>query len=263
MWMSVFVFMLLVQTGGASSGGTRLSGYKAEVERATELSRRGEYDAASSVLTAAMLDAQRAKEQAWLALILNNLGSSYQDQAKYYEAEDAYLRSIKYWTIVDGPNSVELATPLDNLGSLYFEAGQYARSERVRRRALEIRTAVFGEDHPMVAIVLNNLAAVYHAERKYTLAERTAQRALEFWIVHQGVNSVQAGFSLTVLGLVCAQTGRLPDAELHLNQALKILQNLLGPEHVQTPRGWPNFRFLSIHHGPLAHPPSTSTPTLQ
>jgi tetratricopeptide (TPR) repeat protein len=61
----------------------------------------------------------------------NNLGSLYQTQGRYAEAEPLYQRSLAIREKAFGTDHVAVALSLHNLAAFYDEQGRYAEAELV------------------------------------------------------------------------------------------------------------------------------------
>ena len=96
-----------------------------------------------------------------MATSLDNLGSLYDSQGKYGDAEPLYRRSLAIREKALGADHPDAAQSLNNLAALYKAQGKYGDAEPLHRRALAILEKVLGSDHPAVANPLNNLAYLY------------------------------------------------------------------------------------------------------
>ena len=113
-----------------------------------------------------------------VATNLNNLGSSYQTEGKYTEAESLYKRALAIREKALGPEHPSVARSLNNLAGLYRAQGRYAEAEPLYQRSLAILERILGPEHPHVAQSLNSLAAFYQAQRRYAEAEPLLKQAL-------------------------------------------------------------------------------------
>ena len=108
----------------------------------------------------------------------NGLGSCYESQGRYEEAEPPLIRALEIREKVR-PGHPSTATALNNLAELYRSQGRYKEAEPLLKRALEIREKALGPEHPDTATSLNNLAALYNSQGRYEEAEPLFTRAIE------------------------------------------------------------------------------------
>jgi tetratricopeptide (TPR) repeat protein len=92
--------------------------------------------------------------------LLNQTGSYLGEHARYAEAENFYLQSLRIREEVLGPDHPQVAYPLNGLASLYSEQGKYTEAEPLHQRALHIREQALGPDHPHTQGVVRNYATL-------------------------------------------------------------------------------------------------------
>ena len=73
-----------------------------------------------------------------MASSLNNLGSVYEKERRYSEAEALYKRALAIWEKVLGPEHRQLAASLNNLAECYYRRGHYREAEALLQRSLSI-----------------------------------------------------------------------------------------------------------------------------
>jgi tetratricopeptide (TPR) repeat protein len=193
------------------------------VRQAHQWVAQAEYSKAEQTLLAALQRVEPSGESA--AVILNNLGSLYQDQGRLLDAKRCYEQSIRIWESAGGVN---LAQPLNNLGGVYRALGLYGKAEQAYLRSLEMRERVHGPDHPDVARVWNNLALVYRAQGRGGQAEEAGLRALRILEQAPGPSPLDIAAVRTNLGGVYYDQRRFADAEQQLQQAIRISRDHPG-----------------------------------
>ena len=124
-----------------------------------------------------VLVSTQASAQSMLWEMHNAAGEEAYEQARYPEAEKAWLGALKEAESF-GSEDPRLADSLNNLAMLYHTQGKYAEAEPLYQRLLAIREKALGPEHPDVATSLNNLADLYRAQGKYAEAEPLYQRLL-------------------------------------------------------------------------------------
>ena len=105
------------------------------------------------------------------------LGSLYQAQGKYAQAEPRYRRALAIIEKALGPEHPDVATVLDSLAGLYEAQGKYLQAEPRYRRALAILEKALGPEHPDVAPVLENFAGFLRKTNRAAVARDMEARA--------------------------------------------------------------------------------------
>jgi tetratricopeptide (TPR) repeat protein len=219
------MFMLSAQGMRASSGVLSEPAYDKIVRDAQRFADDNQFARAENMLANAAASAAQQNKGDWEATLLGCLGSVYERDEKYAEAESALSRSIDQWTTLAGPNAYELVAPLGNLGGLYYKAGQFARAEKILARAVAL---AFESDHIALvrAKLLINLGDVYFVEHKDKEAREQAEKGLEQYALvndpRQGPGSAYA-----LLGSLQFRAGQFAEAEQTMRRALTVWESTL------------------------------------
>lgn len=178
------------------------------------------------------------------ATALNNLGLLLQDQERYQEAEQAYLRAGAIDEKAYGPESHVMATDLSNLGGLYIDQERDAEAVPLLQRALELAEQAFGPDHPLVSKTLNNLASAYdHLDRREE-AEQLYVRSLRIDERVYGQDHPQVAIALNNLATSLTMRRLYQHAEPLFQRSLAIREKALGPHHPATAAAVENLAYL-------------------
>ena len=114
-----------------------------------------------------------------LIWLFTGLGSFYNGQGLYSQAEPYYEQCRENCQRRFGQEHPDVAGSLNNLAELYSKQGRYSEAEPLHKQALEMTQKLLGPEHPDVATSLNNLALLYDAQGRYNEAEPLYQQALE------------------------------------------------------------------------------------
>jgi len=164
-----------------------------------------------------------------VAMILNNLGTLYEQQAEHVRAERLHLRALAIREKAYGPAHLDVSDSLNNLANVYSDMEDYARAEPIYQRVLEIREKALGSDHADVADALNNLGFLYKKKGDYAQAEALYLRALTIYEQEQGPGYPHFAYLLSNLGRLYKSTGNYTRAEAYFLRALAIHEQ--RPDH--------------------------------
>ncbi len=173
------------------------------------------------------------------------VASTYQDQGRYGEAEELYLRALA--EIAKRGEAAARVELLNSLASLYFETRRYAAAERHAREALSICQSVRGPADPEVARLLANLAAIHHARGRYRKAEPLYRRAVQ--ILSEHPESPELPLALNNLGALRLRRGDAAEAERSVARAIELWTARHGAEHPNVARGLANLAQIRAQAG--------------
>jgi len=190
---------------------------------AVRLVNEGRYSEAEGLFLAAL--SAKYDDDLTRAKIAQNLGSLYQRQDRFHEAERMFLSALE-WRQKDLPaTSTDIAYSQSNLADIY-------RTEGRNWEALNLlETAVgslqqFHPDAPGLPRVLSNLALVRYNFNELDEAERLLRGALTAYKNPHETASPDYGVALTNLGQVLETRNDLVAAAPLYAQAIEIFENL-------------------------------------
>jgi len=187
----------------------------------------GKYDAAQKIAEILLEEATSVTH----ARYLHELGSAFNKQAHYSEAESLMIRVIEIRGAELGMDHPDMGPPLHNLAEVYRKQGRYVEAEPLYKWVLDMVRDKTSSD---TTIILNNLALLYAAHGRYEEAEPFYKRMLEFRETEYGMEHSQVASSLNNLALLYAAQNRNSESESFHKRALKIREDKLGKDHATT-----------------------------
>jgi len=147
---------------------------------ATTISGAGKLDDALVMEMRAIELAEKASgpDDAFVGLLLNELGSLQRNKGEYPKAEATLKRALAINQKTLGPDHTQTVDSLNRLGLLYRSMNDYAKAEPLLRQSLEITERTLGPDNPRVVIFLDNLQTIHFDLGDWEQAERDLERAL-------------------------------------------------------------------------------------
>ena len=203
----------------------------AKLHDAAELWNKGEYGQALGILEP--LSRSSGSESPENGGIWILLGTIYQDQGRFPEAQRAYQSAISLCKgQPDRQREEEVA--LDNLGSLYLEMGQLEMSKRLRLKVL--RLAQTEGNHATLARIYNNLTAIAVRQRDLDEARRWLSHAFAEVKLAPKVGADDLAAIHSNAGWLSMHNHDYEQASQHYELALQSLIEQHGTNHPLT--GW-------------------------
>jgi CHAT domain-containing protein/tetratricopeptide (TPR) repeat protein len=167
-----------------------------------------------------------AKEPAWQATTLDNIGRVYDDLGEYGQALDYLQRALAMRRKLYPEPHPDIALSLNNIGLVYDHQGEYGRALDHYQRALAMFQKLYDGPHPYIAGSLSNIGAVYEARGEYGKALDYLQRGLAMTQKLYPEPHPDIATSLNNIGFVYSDQGEYGQALDYLQRALAMRQKL-------------------------------------
>ena len=155
------------------------------------------------------------------ARALNNLGNLYMSQGQYPDAQTYFERALELREKAKAPQ--EMADTLHNLGETFTRMGRYEQALQQFVRALELRRSA--NDRRSAALESYGIGTIFDYQGRYGAAVKSKEEALKaFRDLNQ--RDVWLGEILSGYGHSLNLSGRMHDAQPHLDEALKLATEL-------------------------------------
>ena len=165
------------------------------------------------------------------ATTLNALGTLLSRQGRHSEAIAMLQSATDMRMELFGELHPATSVALGNLGMVMHESGDPAGGEGYLLQALAIDEQVLGYDHPSVAVLLNQLAATRRELDDEIGSIAHLERALLILRLQAGDDAQNPAIASVLSGLGSAhlRLGNFDAAEPHLEQAVAMQEQVLGP----------------------------------
>jgi CHAT domain-containing protein/Tfp pilus assembly protein PilF len=199
---------------------------------ATTISGAGKLDDALAMETRAVELAEKASgpDDAFVGLLLNELGSLQRNKGEYAKAEATLQRALAINQRTLGPDHTQTVDSLNRLGLVYRAMNDYVKAERLLRQSLEITERTLGPDNPRVVIFLDNLQTVHFDLGDLEQAQRDLERALVIAAKVLDPDHPDQARLLNNLGNLYRLRGDYARAEPLLLRALAAYEKTFGAE---------------------------------
>lgn len=204
------------------------------LQKADELRTVSKYSEALPLAVRALEIAEKESgtENAFVGLILDQLGGIQRELGNYSEALKLIRRSIAVNEKLLGAEHPQTVAAYTTLGIYYRRTNDSPKAERIFRQALESYERIFGKEHPQIASILNTLAVWRNDLNDDEEAEKLYLRALQIAEQNLGENHILTGNILNNLGVFYLLEKKDYDqAEKFLLRALKIQAEIAGTDN--------------------------------
>ena len=163
--------------------------------------------------------------------VLSNLAGLYRDQNRYGEALWRLSQALEIEESRPEPRRTRLVALWNNMAELYRFQGDTREAERFYLKAVEGARLNLGPSHPRLATLLNQLGELYRETGRLSAAESLYREALAIKTQALGADHPDVAHTEAGLGRLLAASGHPADAEAAFRQALQIREARLGPNH--------------------------------
>ncbi len=118
-----------------------------------------------------------------------------------------------------------------HIATIYNDRGEFDRAFPELEKLLSAQEQHFSRNHPVLILTLLQLAGNRQYKQDFAAAQTYAQRALQIATETVGENSLLAGRSHNLLGILAYRQGKIAPAIAHLQNASQIYHQHLGRSH--------------------------------
>ncbi|MEM1182953.1 MAG: serine/threonine-protein kinase [Acidobacteriota bacterium] len=212
-----------------------------ETTLAAVLLTSGEYAAAEPVLKD-LLDRQKqllGPNHPDVALAANNLAAAYYHLKRWDDAEPLYRQALRIQRQHYGDRHARSVATLLNLADLEADGrGDDDAARRFFEEAIDSRRHLAGDGHPSLLFPLLSLGELELRQDRPEIAERHLRAALEILDPSRtspsAVDEWQRAEARSLLGESLLRQGDSEAAWPMLEDALRVLEAELGPDHART-----------------------------
>jgi class 3 adenylate cyclase/tetratricopeptide (TPR) repeat protein len=208
----------LIGGTGRPKDESQVSGWLGYIEE-----QRGHIDTAIAYYRKSLAVAERLKDRAGQAVVLNNLGAIYKDQGKIGDALDAHQRSLAIRHALH--DTIGIATSLNNIGLILYDQGRIPEAMEHYTEALRMYEAV--NDPSGASTALHNIAGIHRDMGDLDDALAYFDRALA--LERSIGDPYSLGSTEDNVGNVLERQGRLDEALAHYEAALLAHQKAVDP----------------------------------
>jgi tetratricopeptide (TPR) repeat protein len=194
---------------------------------------QGRWSEAAQAYRSAIQPYQREHAAGKAASTLLALGRVLADQGRTKDAERVYRDGIAQLERLSGQRTPEVTVGLTGLANVMSARRRYAEAEELFRVALEIDCANFPPGDPRIAIDLSNFGALAVSRKHYSEAEEMLERSAAMLGQRLPPGHAEIGKVTARLAELRGRQGRVSEAVVLYQKALRILENAWGPDDPQ------------------------------
>ena len=177
----------------------------------------------------------------------NNLALIYRRKAKYTEAINIYLQSLKIKKDLYESENSSIATTYNNIAVAYYWNEKYEKALEWHFKAKEIRERLLPKKHPDLGETYNNMGVVYFKLKDYSKAFEYFKNAERIRIEVLGEEHPETTMTYDNIASYYAIVGKFDEAITYFEKTLKIRLETLGENHVDTAATYNNMAYVYKH----------------
>lgn len=183
---------------------------------------------AETTLKKALQYAEDEKSPQSIAYTKANLATVYTARGEYKEARKLTEEARTYLSGAHGEQSMQAANTYSALARISLDEDKYEEAETWVDKALTAHTKVLGENNATIAGDLSKQVEILRNQGQYDKAEEISRKSLGIYNNTIGPNTVRTAEAEVNLAKVLIDSNdakKLPEAEEHLNRAIKIFED--------------------------------------
>ena len=195
---------------------------------ANALSEGGQLQKAEALQREALQDMEKiqGRDDVNSIYALVSLGQTFEAQGNYGEAERCFADALTRFKRIGREDLEEALNCAKELALLHLLQGYPADAEKIMTNILPRAIHALTSEHPLTLQLQRVLARVYADERRLDDAAALCKEGLEVQRRTQANQEGQGSArSQLILGRVLVEQGKLDEAELHLQDALKFFRS--------------------------------------
>ncbi len=218
-------------------GPKNVRSMQASVIVADILSMSGKYEESAAMYREAV-DYLRKKviedrsQSKWLAIAMNDLGSIYQFQGKYQEAEDITQESVEHVNNITGQDRYAVPIVWANLGTIRGDRGDIEAGIDFFNKALAEMKLTGGDQRLEGAIARMNLGKVYNFKGDYKASERSFLEGQAILEKNIGMDNVFGMFMMYHMTNSLVGQARYDDARNMIERIDKLQKKIFPKGHI-------------------------------
>jgi tetratricopeptide (TPR) repeat protein len=164
---------------------------------------------------------------------LRSMARIYMASGRYGKAQPLLERALQMARQESIPDSETCGCMLD-LAYLYNNQNRLTAAETMCRSGLALQQKAFPQNHPYIAHTLRILSEIYRRQGRYQEAADALEQAITIVRdVSRGDDRELAPFKVDMARLLLAR-GDLVHAESYFKEAIEVIEDNYGPEHLYT-----------------------------
>jgi len=175
----------------------------------------------------ALFELTLGKENAKVAMVLNNLGNLHFLRDEFKKAEELHMKSLLMRQQLFSSVHATVARSSYNLGKLYEKQLKNDDAIMFYKQAALIWKKTLGPYNANIANTFNNLANIFSTKGNNKAAEEYHLKALILRQDTLSADSLEIAESLFNLGTICTKQEKYNEAESYYQQALGIMEKTL------------------------------------
>ncbi len=157
---------------------------------------------------------------------LSNFSGLLRDMGRFTEAQPLIEKGLAIRREKFGRIHYATAQSMNHLGIYLIETRAYDKAIPLLEQTLSIFETLFDTSNAEIAFPLTNLGLLHHRLGHLSLAENYFQRALQLRLEKMGANYLPTTLTMTYLGDLLTDLGKLSDATHHLLRAYHSLTQI-------------------------------------
>jgi tetratricopeptide (TPR) repeat protein len=191
-----------------------------------------DWDSAERYFRDALDIGTKSEARGVLAVIHSNLGSLYEDEDRYGEAEKQYRLSHELLKAEYGEQDRRVGLMLDKIGKAVCLGGHFSAANSLFQSSVVILRSQKNPNETEIATVLLNIAAVQWLLGNLSKSDHILNEVISLFERAGKDHRPDLALAFEVRARIAEQVGDIPKAQVQCQQALSILEQEGNPEEL-------------------------------
>jgi CHAT domain-containing protein len=226
--------------------------YGVELEKIANLQINiGEYDKADNNIkeSIAILENERRNNQTIIFYVkaMETSAKLKAIQGFLGDAEDDLRLSQRLFSRADNLIGYDEVSSSIEMADLYIKFGRYSETEEILVFAIQEYEKLYGADSRNLIKSLTNMGSLMVVQGDYTEANKYGRRVNGIAIEIFGENSTKTAATLRLISDINTSLGDYDQAEDQISQAIDILENQFGREHIDVAKSLSQLGLIKLY----------------
>ncbi len=176
----------------------------------------------------------KGSEDREVAMIKNNLATSYHSLNKLDEAEKLYIESLRVFRKHFGNYHLRVSSSLNNLAFIHIYKEDHQKALPLLKESLEIKRTILGDSHPDLIQPYSNVGSTFFNIGRYDSAEIFMKKSIDVGLINYDSENISLSRTYMWYGRLLDGMKNFKKSVYYLEKSYLIRKRELGAQNKMT-----------------------------